>query len=63
MEQEADFIKLQSNLTLSLFNMHLETEKIGKEISDLYGLLELMQALKSWGYHIQNLLAHCLKKI
>jgi hypothetical protein len=39
MEQEADFIKLQSNLTLSLFNMHLETEKIGKEISDLYGLL------------------------
>jgi hypothetical protein len=37
---EVDYLKLLSNLISNQCNMHLETEKIGKELSDLYGLLE-----------------------
>jgi hypothetical protein len=37
---EAGYLKLQSNLISSQCNMHLEIEKIGKELSGLYGLLE-----------------------
>ena len=46
MEQEAGFIRPQSNLILKRFNMLLETEKIEKENLDLFGLLVLMQALE-----------------
>jgi hypothetical protein len=42
MGPEVGFLKQQSNLTLSLFSMHLEIEKIEKEHLGPYGLPELM---------------------
>ena len=42
MELEVDYSELPSNLISNLFNMHLEIEKIEKELSDLFGFLELM---------------------
>ena len=37
---EVDYSKLLSNQISSHFNMHLEIEKIEKEILDLFGFLE-----------------------
>jgi hypothetical protein len=44
MEQEAGFIRRQSNLILKLFNTLLEIEKTEKENLGPYGLHVLMQA-------------------
>ena len=52
-ELEVDYLELQSNLISNLFNMHLEIEKIEKELSDLFGFLELMLDQGALEFHIQ----------
>jgi hypothetical protein len=54
MGPEVGFLKQQSNLTSSLFSMHLEIEKIEKDHSELFGFLELMLELESLEFRIQN---------
>ena len=34
---EVDYLELLNNLILNLYNMHLEIEKIRKELSELFG--------------------------
>ena len=41
MEPEVDYLERPSNPTLNPFNMHLGIEKIGKELSELFGFQEL----------------------
>ena len=50
MELEVDYSELPSNLISNLFNMHLEIEKIEKELSGLFGFLELMLDQGAWGF-------------
>ena len=52
---EVDYIKLQNSLISNPYNMHSETEKIGKGCLDLFGFLGLIQAQGSLEYHTQNL--------
>ena len=54
MELEVDSLKLQNNLILNHFNMHLEIEKIKKEALDLYGFQELMQEQENLMFLIQS---------
>jgi hypothetical protein len=52
-ELEVDYSELPSNLISNLFNMHLGIEKIEKELSDLFGFLELMLDQGALEFHIQ----------
>ena len=44
MEQEADYLRLQSNLLLNHYNILLEIERTERELSDHYGFQESVQA-------------------
>ena len=46
MVQEADYLRLQSNLLLNHYNIPLEIERIERELSDHYGFQGSMQLLE-----------------